>query len=199
MHGRQQPPCSLAVLTARGRARYIVSLCDFGCSKQLVPGKANIFRICALFYRAPELLLGATEYTAAVDMWSYGCILAELFLGCPIFANEASTYQQLLELLKARRHHASPPDPAVRATTPAARTTHQPALRAGARHPDGDRLARDEGRIYARRLAQAASVPVAPAFPEAHTARCTRLHRAAALLQPRAALLRPAREGARIL
>jgi len=35
-------------------------------------------------------------------MWSYGCILAELFLGCPIFANETSTYQQLLELLKAR-------------------------------------------------------------------------------------------------
>ena len=43
--------------------RYIVALCDFGCSKQLIPGKANIFRICALFYRAPELLLGATEYT----------------------------------------------------------------------------------------------------------------------------------------
>ena len=56
-------------------------LCDFGCSKQLKPGQPNIFYICALFYRAPELLLGATEYSVAVDMWSFGCIVSEMLLG----------------------------------------------------------------------------------------------------------------------
>lgn len=79
---------------------FTLQLCDFGCSKRLVPGKPNIFYICALFYRAPELLLGSTDYSVAVDMWSFGCVLAELILGCPLFANEASTYQQLLEVLK---------------------------------------------------------------------------------------------------
>ena len=69
-----------------------LQLCDFGCSKRLVSGKPNIFYICALFYRAPELLLGATEYSVAVDMWSFGCIVSEMLLGFPLFANEASTY-----------------------------------------------------------------------------------------------------------
>ena len=80
--------------------RFVLQLCDFGCSKRLVSGKPNIFYICALFYRAPELLLCSTEYSVAVDMWSFGCVLAELILGCPLFANEASTYQQLIEVLK---------------------------------------------------------------------------------------------------
>ena len=78
-----------------------LQLCDFGCSKRLVSGKPNIFYICALFYRAPELLLGATEYSVAVDMWSFGCIVSEMLLGFPLFANEASTYQQLLEVPRA--------------------------------------------------------------------------------------------------
>jgi serine/threonine protein kinase len=34
-----------------------------------------------LWYRPPELLLGATEYGVSVDLWSTGCILAELFVG----------------------------------------------------------------------------------------------------------------------
>lgn len=79
-----------------------LQLCDFGCSKRLIPGKPNIFYICALFYRAPELLLGSKDYSVAVDMWSFGCVLAELILGCPMFANEASTYQQLIEVLKVK-------------------------------------------------------------------------------------------------
>lgn len=37
-----------------------------------------------LWYRPPELLLGATEYDVGVDMWSTGCIVAELFSGKPI-------------------------------------------------------------------------------------------------------------------
>ncbi|KAJ0010654.1 hypothetical protein Pint_33176 [Pistacia integerrima] len=41
-------------------------------------------RVVTLWYRPPELLLGSTDYGASVDLWSTGCILAELFAGKPI-------------------------------------------------------------------------------------------------------------------
>jgi dual specificity tyrosine-phosphorylation-regulated kinase 2/3/4 len=44
------------------------------------------------FYRAPEIILGI-PYTASIDMWSWGCILAELFWGYPIFAGESEMDQ----------------------------------------------------------------------------------------------------------
>lgn len=46
-----------------------------------VPGEPNISYICSRYYRAPELIFGATEYTSAIDMWSVGCVLAELLIG----------------------------------------------------------------------------------------------------------------------
>ena len=46
-----------------------------------VPGEPNISYICSRYYRAPELIFGATEYTTAIDMWSVGCVMAELLLG----------------------------------------------------------------------------------------------------------------------
>ncbi|KAF7803304.1 Shaggy-related protein kinase eta [Senna tora] len=58
-----------------------VKLCDFGSAKVLVNGEANISYICSRFYRAPELIFGATEYTTSIDIWSAGCVLAELLLG----------------------------------------------------------------------------------------------------------------------
>ena len=46
-----------------------------------VKGEPNISYICSRYYRAPELIFGATEYTTAIDVWSVGCVLAELMLG----------------------------------------------------------------------------------------------------------------------
>lgn len=46
-----------------------------------VKGEANISYICSRFYRAPELIFGATEYTNSIDIWSAGCVLSELMLG----------------------------------------------------------------------------------------------------------------------
>jgi len=40
------------------------------------------------FYRAPEIILGI-PYTSAIDMWSFGCILAELYTGFPLFPGES--------------------------------------------------------------------------------------------------------------
>ena len=46
------------------------------------------------WYRAPEILLGSNKYTKGVDMWSLGCILAELLMGKPVFPG-TSTLNQL--------------------------------------------------------------------------------------------------------
>ncbi|XP_078166758.1 shaggy-related protein kinase alpha-like isoform X2 [Carex rostrata] len=76
-----------------------VKLCDFGSAKKLVPGEPNISYICSRYYRAPELIFGATEYTTAIDMWSVGCVVAELLLGQPLFPGE-SAVDQLVEIIK---------------------------------------------------------------------------------------------------
>ncbi|CAG9335412.1 DYRK4_2 [Blepharisma stoltei] len=52
------------------------------------------------FYRAPEIILGI-PYTVAIDMWSLGCILAELHSGCPIFPGE-SEHEQLLCIMEVK-------------------------------------------------------------------------------------------------
>ena len=50
-----------------------LKLCDFGSAKILVKGEPNISYICSRYYRAPELIFGATDYTTAIDIWSMGC------------------------------------------------------------------------------------------------------------------------------
>ncbi|KAL9669505.1 hypothetical protein QQ045_007052 [Rhodiola kirilowii] len=76
-----------------------VKLCDFGSAKILVPGEPNISYICSRYYRAPELIFGSTKYTSAIDMWSAGCVMAELLLGHPIFPGESGV-DQLVEIIK---------------------------------------------------------------------------------------------------
>ncbi|CAL9149403.1 unnamed protein product [Musa hybrid cultivar] len=76
-----------------------VKLCDFGSAKVLVKGEANISYICSRYYRAPELIFGATEYTTSIDIWSAGCVLAELLLGQPLFPG-ASAVDQLVQIIK---------------------------------------------------------------------------------------------------
>lgn len=76
-----------------------VKLCDFGSAKVLVKGEPNISYICSRYYRAPELIFGATEYTTAIDIWSAGCVLAELLLGQPLFPGENGV-DQLVEIIK---------------------------------------------------------------------------------------------------
>jgi len=50
-------------------------------------------KVITLWYRPPELLLGATRYGFAVDIWSAGCILAELVLGRPLFTGKTEMDQ----------------------------------------------------------------------------------------------------------
>ncbi|CAL5367745.1 unnamed protein product [Camellia sinensis] len=63
-------------------------------------------RVVTLWYRPPELLLGSTNYGASVDMWSVGCVFAELFIGKPILKGRTEVEQ----LHKIFRLCGSPPD-----------------------------------------------------------------------------------------
>jgi len=77
----------------------ILKLCDFGSAKILVAGEPNVSYICSRYYRAPELIFGATNYSTNIDIWSTGCVMAELMLGQPLFPGE-SGIDQLVEIIK---------------------------------------------------------------------------------------------------
>jgi len=78
---------------------HVLKLCDFGSAKILVKGEPNVSYICSRYYRAPELIFGATDYTCCIDVWSAGCVLAELLLGVPLFPGESGV-DQLVEIIK---------------------------------------------------------------------------------------------------
>ena len=54
--------------------------------------------VATRWYRAPEIILGSTSYTKAVDMWALGCIVAEMFTGKPLLPG-SSTVDQLDKIL----------------------------------------------------------------------------------------------------
>lgn len=77
----------------------ILKLCDFGSAKILVQGEPNVSYICSRYYRAPELIFGSTTYDVSIDVWSSGCVMAELMLGQPLFPGESGV-DQLVEIIK---------------------------------------------------------------------------------------------------
>ncbi|OMH85628.1 Glycogen synthase kinase-3 beta [Zancudomyces culisetae] len=92
---RDIKPQNLLVNSATG----VLKLCDFGSAKTLMAGEPNVSYICSRYYRAPELIFGATNYTGRIDIWSSGCVMAELLLGQPLFPGE-SGIDQLVEIIK---------------------------------------------------------------------------------------------------
>jgi serine/threonine protein kinase len=75
-------------------SRGILKLADFGLAREFgTPLKPYTPRVVTLWYRAPELLLNADTYHTAIDMWSVGCILAELVLGRPLLPGSTETQQ----------------------------------------------------------------------------------------------------------
>jgi len=76
-----------------------LKICDFGSAKKLVKGEPNVAYICSRYYRAPELIFGATDYDFVIDVWSTGCVIAETVLTTPLFPGE-SAVDQLVEVIK---------------------------------------------------------------------------------------------------
>merc|ERR550532_390726 len=67
-----------------------LKICDFGLARNFsLPIKPYTHDVITLWYRAPELLLGAEKYGPEVDIWSAGCIIAEMASGYPTFPGDS--------------------------------------------------------------------------------------------------------------
>ena len=72
----------------------LTKLADFGLSRvYTIPIRPYTREVLTLWYRAPELMLGLNQYSIGLDMWSIGCILAELFLKKPLFPGDSEIDQ----------------------------------------------------------------------------------------------------------
>eukprot|EP00188_Purpureofilum_apyrenoidigerum_P003135 Plantae.Rhodophyta-Purpureofilum_apyrenoidigerum.ctg3190.p1 GENE.Plantae.Rhodophyta-Purpureofilum_apyrenoidigerum.ctg3190~~Plantae.Rhodophyta-Purpureofilum_apyrenoidigerum.ctg3190.p1 ORF type:complete len:316 (+),score=51.30 Plantae.Rhodophyta-Purpureofilum_apyrenoidigerum.ctg3190:454-1401(+) len=77
-----------------------VKLADFGLGRVFsVPVGKYTHEVVTLWYRAPEVLLGARCYSTGVDIWSTGCILAEMVTGKPLFCG-SNELEQLLSVFE---------------------------------------------------------------------------------------------------
>eukprot|EP01123_Difflugia_compressa_P003433 TRINITY_DN1446_c0_g2_i4.p1 TRINITY_DN1446_c0_g2~~TRINITY_DN1446_c0_g2_i4.p1 ORF type:complete len:411 (-),score=77.48 TRINITY_DN1446_c0_g2_i4:108-1307(-) len=84
----------------------LVKVADFGLARSIEFKMQETARhpvltdyVATRWYRAPEILLGSTDYTKGVDMWSIGCILGELLGGKPLFPG-TSTMNQLDRIIE---------------------------------------------------------------------------------------------------
>jgi len=71
----------------------ILKVCDFGLARKYVGERAYTPVVVTMWYRAPEVLLGCDKYTPVIDMWSVGCIFAELILKEPLFMGQREADQ----------------------------------------------------------------------------------------------------------
>ncbi|KAK1293080.1 putative serine/threonine-protein kinase [Acorus calamus] len=73
----------------------VLKIADFGLANDYNPQlkRPLTSRVVTLWYRAPELLLGATDYGVGIDLWSAGCLLAEMFAGRPILPGRTELEQ----------------------------------------------------------------------------------------------------------
>lgn len=78
-----------------------LKLADFGLSRavQILPAKRLTREVITLWYRAPEILLGARSYDASVDIWSAGLIIGEMLKGTPLAAGD-SEIDQLFKIFQ---------------------------------------------------------------------------------------------------
>eukprot|EP01035_Chromulina_nebulosa_P026423 gene26423-34586_t len=83
--------------------KHHIKLADFGLARSALSSDGREFKtdmtnnVITMWYRPPELLLGAKRYSYAVDTWSAACVLAELELGRPLFPGRTEPEQ--LELI----------------------------------------------------------------------------------------------------
>uniref|UniRef100_A0A915AR36 Protein kinase domain-containing protein n=1 Tax=Parascaris univalens TaxID=6257 RepID=A0A915AR36_PARUN len=67
-----------------------IKLADFGLARAIgLPVRVYTHEIVTLWYRAPEVLLGSPRYSMAVDIWSIGCIFAEMATKKPLFQGDS--------------------------------------------------------------------------------------------------------------
>uniref|UniRef100_A0A453N2K2 Protein kinase domain-containing protein n=3 Tax=Triticinae TaxID=1648030 RepID=A0A453N2K2_AEGTS len=82
-----------------------LKLADFGLARAFgIPVRTFTHEVVTLWYRAPEILLGARQYSTPVDVWSVGCIFAEMVNQKPLFPGDS----EIDELFKIFRIMGTP-------------------------------------------------------------------------------------------
>ena len=73
-----------------------LKICDFGLARPTAENEYMTEYVVTRWYRAPELLLNSSDYTAAIDVWSVGCIYMELMNRKPLFPGKDHVHQMRL-------------------------------------------------------------------------------------------------------
>lgn len=77
-----------------------LKIADFGLARTFgIPVRTYTHEVVTLWYRAPEILLGARHYGCAIDMWSVGCIFAEMVTQQPLFPGDCEI-DQIFKIFK---------------------------------------------------------------------------------------------------
>lgn len=80
----------------------VLKLADFGLARAFgIPVKNFTHEVVTLWYRAPDILMGSKDYNTSVDIWSVGCIFAELVTKRPLFPGKNED-DQLNKIFKIR-------------------------------------------------------------------------------------------------
>ncbi|KAI8919738.1 kinase-like domain-containing protein [Entophlyctis helioformis] len=80
--------------------RLDLKLADFGLARAFgIPVRGYSHEVVTLWYRAPDVLMGSRQYSTSIDIWSTGCIMAEMANGRPLFPG-SSIRDQLLRIFK---------------------------------------------------------------------------------------------------
>jgi negative regulator of the PHO system len=77
-----------------------LKLADFGLARAFgIPVNTFSNEVVTLWYRAPDVLLGSRNYSTSIDIWSTGCIMAEMYTGKPLFPGKTNE-DQLIKIFK---------------------------------------------------------------------------------------------------
>ncbi|KAJ3199822.1 cyclin-dependent serine/threonine protein kinase [Clydaea vesicula] len=77
-----------------------LKLADFGLARAFgIPVRSYSHEVVTLWYRSPDVLFGSRHYSTSIDLWSCGCIMAEMVLGRPLFPG-SSIKDQLTKIFQ---------------------------------------------------------------------------------------------------
>lgn len=84
MH-RDIKPENFLVTEPNDRKKFFLKLADFGLAKKVEKAQIMTEYVSTRWYRAPEIALSSNNYNQQIDVFALGCIMAELYIGRPLF------------------------------------------------------------------------------------------------------------------